>query len=241
MDDNDALEIAPVAIEKVARIATSLGATERRELCGRLGGELFIASGYLKSLERQEQNEKDVKKVLRFLRNIEKIFSGPGCPRDDYPCLRRIAEENLGSRLHKDAEEKIKAGLLSITAGKGTAAEDAILHIRRFTRHGGIKMTTVEEASAAPKSTPAEYLKDVKILVYETLREHMVCTCALDPVELKFEKKAARRHLARLLLRPTVPSDQEGNVHFDMLLSSTPQKSQSTFGRWQDIQVLVPR
>lgn len=47
MDDFEILEIAPLVIDEISHIVTELGATANRELCGRLGGELFIAAGFL--------------------------------------------------------------------------------------------------------------------------------------------------------------------------------------------------
>lgn len=77
MDDYDILELAPIAIEKVSHIATALGATKKREVCGRLGGELFIAAGYLRSAgsAHQEQEQQLLRKVRKLLRDIEGIFS----------------------------------------------------------------------------------------------------------------------------------------------------------------------
>ena len=69
MDDFEVLEIAPIAIEKISHIATGLGATERRELCGRLGGELFIAAAFLNTGNAQPR------KVRKLLRDVERICS----------------------------------------------------------------------------------------------------------------------------------------------------------------------
>lgn len=74
MDAYEALELAPKAIEKISYIATELGATKKREVCGRLGAELFIAADHLKSAG-PEQQEQLLRKVRKLLRDIERICS----------------------------------------------------------------------------------------------------------------------------------------------------------------------
>jgi hypothetical protein len=133
MDLFGVLEIAPVAIEKVARITARLGVIEKREVCGRLGGELFIAATYLKSLET-EQDDETTRKILRFLRNIENIFSDSTCPSGDYRCLRSITEQDTSTRIYRDAEDRIKASALHITSGKSAVAEKVCKFPTKMTR-----------------------------------------------------------------------------------------------------------
>lgn len=72
--------------------------------------------------------------------------------------------------------------------------------------------------------------------MYDVLRRHMSCTCTFETAD----KVPERRHVARLLLQPVLSMDREGSVQFDMLISP-PLRSISTFGRWQEAQLLVPR
>ena len=65
----------------------------------------------------------------------------------------------------------------------------------------------------------------------------MCCTCNNGTVQ-----KTRGGHLARLLLRPSPQNTADhGQVQFDMLFSSAPSWNESRFGRWQDVQLLVPR
>jgi hypothetical protein len=146
-------------------------------------------------------------------------------------------QEIPGTNSYKLAEENVRRGLTEITAGKGEVAENAILHIQKLTRRGGIRKPNTEALNAAPKSTPAEYPIEMKALVYDILCKHMCCTCPFEAMEKPFVKQ----HLARLLLRPVPPADPEGNFQLDMLFSSAPLRNGSTFGCWQDVQLLVSR
>jgi hypothetical protein len=74
MDAYEALELAQEAIEKVAHIATALGETTKRTVCGRLGAELFIAANHLKST-RPEQEGQLLRTVKKLLRDTEWICS----------------------------------------------------------------------------------------------------------------------------------------------------------------------
>ncbi|RSL98206.1 hypothetical protein CDV31_012691 [Fusarium ambrosium] len=220
MDIHEALELAPKAIEKVAHIAAALG-SERKErtVCGRLGGELLIVAYHLMSAEPKE--DRQLRNVRKLLKDIEWICS-------------EIAQAIPGTRSYDQAKKKILAGLLAITAGKGEEAEKAILHIKRF---GAAEKPKTDELSAIPKSTPAEYPNEATILAYDVLQKYMYCTCTIEAAEMPPEK----RHLTKLLLQPEPLPDRAGNVHFDMLFSSAPLSSKPTFGRWQDVQLLVPR
>ncbi|RTE69939.1 hypothetical protein BHE90_015668 [Fusarium euwallaceae] len=220
MDIYEALELAPKAIEKVAHIAAALGSEKKeRTVCGRLGGELLIVAYHLMSAEPKD--DRQLRNVRKLLKDIEWICS-------------EIAQAIPGTSSYDQAKKKILAGLLAITAGKGEEAEKAILHIKRF---GAAEKPKTDELSAIPKSTPAEYPNEATILAYDVLQKHMHCTCILGAAETPPEK----RHLTKLLLQPVPLVDQAGNVHFDMLFSSAPLSNKLTFGRWQDVQLLVPR
>ena len=75
MDNEEVLELAPVAIERVAHIATHIGATRLNEVCGRLGGELLIAASFLGSPEQEvhEQHDRFLQTTRKLLRDVEKI------------------------------------------------------------------------------------------------------------------------------------------------------------------------
>ena len=70
MDPEEALELGQHAIEKVSRIAISVGQKKQRIVCGRLGGELFILADYLQGLSDQVDQ---LSKVPKLLRDIERI------------------------------------------------------------------------------------------------------------------------------------------------------------------------
>ncbi|RGP78854.1 peptidase s8 subtilisin kexin sedolisin [Fusarium longipes] len=161
MDPEEALELAQQAIEKVSHIAVYVGQKNQRSVCGRLGGELFIVADYLQGIQIDEVDQ--LSKVPKLLRDIESICSWPSRSKDDYyPCLRGIARSMRGTSSYKQAEATIIRGLTKITSGDGEAAENAILHIRRFTKRGGIKKKKVEEINDIPKSMPVDYLDDAK-------------------------------------------------------------------------------
>lgn len=74
MDAYETLELAPTAIERVSHIATELGMRRKREVCGRLGGELFIAAHHLTSAG-PEQEDQLLRKVPKLMRDIERVCS----------------------------------------------------------------------------------------------------------------------------------------------------------------------
>jgi hypothetical protein len=137
-----------------------------------------------------------------------------------------------GTNGYRQAEANIVKGLTKITAGNGEEAERAILHIRRFTKRGGIKKQKTEEITNS-KSMPVDYLDDAKELVYQTLRKHVRCTCdcGLEGAAMVGE------HSANLLL--ALPSEDQGNSLFNMLFSSDPSRDRLMNGRWQDVQLSV--
>ena len=74
MDIDEALEIAPNAIEKVAHIAAALGGgNKERIVCGQLGAELLIVVDYLKSVEPEQYHQ--LRKVRKLLKDVEWICS----------------------------------------------------------------------------------------------------------------------------------------------------------------------
>jgi len=157
--------------------------------------------------------------------------SWPEQPKDDYyPCLRGIANAIYGTNTYRQAEASIIKGVTKITAGNGQEAEKAILHIRRFTKRGGIKKQKTEEISNS-KSMPVDHLDDAKEIVYQTLRKHVRCTC-----DCGLEDKT--EHLANLLLAVT-SENHEGNALFNMLFSSDPSRDRLMNGRWQDVRLSV--
>jgi hypothetical protein len=84
---------------------------------------------------------------------------------------------------------------------------------------------------------PAEYPRDINLLAYNVLQEHMCCTCNDGTVQ-----NAYGRHLAQLLLKPSPQKAFEhSQAQFDMLFSSTPFWNESWLGRWQHVQLLVPQ
>ena len=103
------------------------------------------------------------------------------------------------------------------------------MHIRRFTKRGGIKKQKTEEITTS-KSMPVDHLDDAKELVYQTLRKHVRCTCDCDWVD-------KREHSANLLL--SLPSDDQDSALFNMLFSSDPSRDRLMTGRWQDVQLSV--
>lgn len=72
MDIEEALELASKAIEKVAHIATALGAkSKERILCGKLGGELLIVAGYLNNAGSDQQRK--LQNIWKLLKDVEQI------------------------------------------------------------------------------------------------------------------------------------------------------------------------
>jgi hypothetical protein len=87
------------------------------------------------------------------------------------------------------------------------------------------------------RKIPADYPSDINILAYNVLQEHMRCTCNEGSVQ-----KLPRRHLAQLLLQPSLHKiSDHGQVQFDILFSSRPFWNESSLGRWQDVQLIVPQ
>jgi hypothetical protein len=126
-------------------------------------------------------------------------------------------------------------GLEAITAGTGEEVERAIQHLKRFTTKGGIKKARVDETNTAPKITALEYPAEAKAAVYKILRRHqMHCTCTLNPTN-----KLERRHLVKLLLQAAPEVNLRRAAIFEMLFSSAPSTVMA--GRWQDVQLQVPR
>jgi hypothetical protein len=154
-----------------------------------------------------------------------------------YPLLEAIAQAQLGSLQYTNAQAEIRKGLSNITSKTGVAAEEAILHIQRFTKSGDTKRREADEDTPTKRNTPVKYPSEINVLAHDVLREHMCCTCKNRNVQ-----KARGEHLARLLLRPpSQNTTNNGQVQFDMLFSSAPFWDGSWFGHWQDVQLLVPQ
>jgi hypothetical protein len=151
-----------------------------------------------------------------------------------YPLLEAIAQAQSGSPQYHDARTEIQKGLINITSKTGDA-EKAILHIQRFTkRDDAKKRREVNEDTPTKRNMPTEYPRNIDVLAYKVLREHMCCACNNGTTQ--------ESHLARLLLRPPLQNTTDhSRVTFDMLFSSIPFCNGSWIGRWQDVQLLVPR
>jgi nucleoside phosphorylase len=74
LTDDDIFELMLKALERVSCIATDLGVTKKRQVCGQLGAELFIAVTSLKSAEL-DHRDRLLQKVRKLLKDIERICS----------------------------------------------------------------------------------------------------------------------------------------------------------------------
>lgn len=72
-------------------------------------------------------------------------------------------------------------------------------------------------------------------MAHMTLREHMCCTCNEGTGQTN-----SGEHLVRLLLQPPAKAAAEDNeAEYSLLVSSAPVV-ESSFGLWQEVQLLVP-
>lgn len=124
-----------------------------------------------------------------------------------------------------------------MSAAREDHLKDAIAHIQRFSKHAGVAKP-VAEREATPKALPLDYSDEVKALVYDTLCRHTQCTCE---VKVAAQSAESRRHLAKLLLKPMLATDSDGNLQFDLLMSSAPRSDDSALCYWQDVDLQVPR
>ncbi|KAL9618679.1 MAG: hypothetical protein Q9160_006646 [Pyrenula sp. 1 TL-2023] len=132
MEFDDPLDLAQVAISRVADIASLLGVRYKRPLCGRLGAELFLVAEYLDTagLDREEELRLRVSKLLR---DVESICRWPNHASGSlYPILETLSKAKERPHEQSKIHEEIECGLLNITSNTGVAAESAIHHIQRI-------------------------------------------------------------------------------------------------------------
>ncbi|KAK6603922.1 extracellular alkaline serine protease [Botrytis cinerea] len=236
MEFEDPLDLAQFAIMRVANIASLLGVRRKRPLCGRLGAELLLVVNYLNTVSLDQEELLRVR-IWKLLRDVERICCWPQkISAFGNPLLEAISHTLPGSSRYNRSQEAIQQGLANITSGTGVAAENAILHIQRFMKSKNTKHEADQDI-ATKRKIPADYPSDINILAYNVLQEHMCCTCNEGSVQ-----KLPRRHLAQLLLLPSLHKiSDHGQVQFDILFSSRPFWNESSLGRWQDVQLLVPQ
>ncbi|KAH0538095.1 hypothetical protein FGG08_005307 [Glutinoglossum americanum] len=236
MDFGDPFDLAQAAIPRVSDIASRLGVENKRSICGRLGGELLILANSLDCRD-SDQEECMRLRIWKLLRDVERICTWPQKSEEyRYLSLLAIAEAAPKSTSYYQAESKIRQGLEAFTSESHILVEKFISHIRRFITHKGAgKSKALQQDTVPTRTTPADYPKDVNILLYSVLHEHTCCNC-ID----KEARKDLRRHRARLLLKSTRCPAEDGHIHFDMLFSSAPSCSLSRLVYWQDMQLLVP-
>ena len=70
----DPLDLAQIAIARVADIASRLGAQFKQRLCGRLGAELLLVAVYLNTADLDQEEQLRVR-ILKLLRDVEMICS----------------------------------------------------------------------------------------------------------------------------------------------------------------------
>lgn len=236
MEFEDPLDLAQFAIMRVANIASLLGVRRKRPLCGRLGAELLLVVNYLNTVSLDQEELLRVR-IWKLLRDVERICCWPQkISAFGNPLLEAISHTLPGSSRYNRSQEAIQQGLANITSGTGVAAENAILHIQRFMKSKNTKHEADQDITTKRK-IPADYPSDINILAYNVLQEHMCCTCNEGSVQ-----KLPRKHLAQLLLLPSLHKiSDHGQVQFDILFSSRPFWNESSLGRWQDVQLLVPQ
>jgi hypothetical protein len=71
-DPLDPLDLAQVAIMRVADIASLLGVRRKRPICGRLGAELLLVVDYLNTVSLDQEELLRVR-ISKLLRDVERI------------------------------------------------------------------------------------------------------------------------------------------------------------------------
>lgn len=68
----DPIDLALIAIDRVAHIASTLGVRSRRPQCGALGAELLLIASYLNSagLDEEERVRMRISKLLREIEHV---------------------------------------------------------------------------------------------------------------------------------------------------------------------------
>ncbi|PFH61507.1 hypothetical protein XA68_17164 [Ophiocordyceps unilateralis] len=200
-----------------------------------LGYELFFAHNHLANIVPEQ--DQLLRKVPKLVLDVEKICS-PTSPKGKCPCLREIARGEPESEEYKLAEDQIRKGISAIINGYGMPLKQAIDHIYRFNQYCDNEKPSVEKPTSNPKSMPVEHPNEMKFSVYDILHRYTYCTYSLKEATGELVEK---RHLARLLLQPEPKLDREDYIPFEMLISSAPFMSETAFGCWQEIQLLIPR
>jgi hypothetical protein len=72
MELEDPLDLAQVAIMRVADIASVLGVRRKRPICGRLGAELLLVVDYLNTASLDQEELLRVR-ISKLLRDVERI------------------------------------------------------------------------------------------------------------------------------------------------------------------------
>ncbi|KAI9928487.1 hypothetical protein ASPWEDRAFT_50364 [Aspergillus wentii DTO 134E9] len=226
----DPIDLAQTAIVRVAEIALVLGVQYKRQICGRLGAELFLVA---ESLDRAglDQEEQLRVRISKLLREVEGICScSPTKSGVGYPLLQGIAQVYPDPK----AQAEIQQGLLNITSNIAYT-ESFIIHIQKFAKKIDKKPHGAKEEITTKKSAPTEYPRDIKILAHNVLRDHMCCTC-----NVKSKQNVNGDHLVRLLLQPPPQENEARLAQFDMLFSSAPWWIGSPFSSWQDVHLRIP-
>lgn len=254
--DDDGLDIARKALHKIAVIATSLAVQKRRQLCGELGGHLFIAAESLRNAG-PEQQAKLQKKALKLLRDVEtmlvrrtasyaktrshrafmeqaqmKTKYGLGDQDDDWYTQEIM---NACRWVYQDdpATGTISRGLLEISRGTAILAKELILHVQKLNKPFDTKSSRREDSQPVLGHEPPECPEHIMSHAYTVLSQHMSCTCHGPDL--------GQQHLARLRLGPEKHADGHELYRFDLLFSSLPGKIGDLFRSWQDVGLWLPR
>ncbi|KAJ5718316.1 hypothetical protein N7488_003962 [Penicillium malachiteum] len=244
-EDSDPLELAQVAISRVANIASELGVELRRPVCGRLGAELLLLADYIDKAS-QDQEDQLRSRIFKLLRDVESICrsseetkSLEKSRKNRFPILEAIGESVPGLEIYKKARAEIREGLAKLT-GHPKFAEKTIEHFRGFTKPSrrSSKLDAGFNTTSTRKTSEPQYPRHVNELVYRTLREYAYCSCEVDGIREVMRKS----HLARLLLQP--PCEEEftrrNMYQFDLLFSSGPLEKEAMLRHWQDVELMVP-
>lgn len=150
-----------------------------------------------------------------------------------------LVTEYIGSDEYKKAEAQIRQGVARFKSRQ--SAKPAITHLSQFleSADGKNKRPMDNEDLHAPprkKTLPADDARGAHSVAHMTLREHICCTCNGAPGQT-----SPGEHLVRLLLQPptTEPDSKDNEAEYNLLVSSAPVV-ESSFGLWQDVQLLVP-
>ncbi|WYZ37657.1 hypothetical protein EsH8_II_001163 [Colletotrichum jinshuiense] len=223
VDDDDDLDFAEDALDRVSKIAMELAVRKLLSDVGRLGAELLLCKIALCSA-RAAQSAQLQQKVPKLLRDLERVCRWPEPPDPLNSTLRSIV--SLGVKANVDHVQKC---LLNFTRDPPYLIDQYLRKLQKFSKlvdvvddHNGNRTKT----SKGDGSTAEEYPSHVDADLYAVLsRSHSLCTCFKDSIT------ESKRHLARLKLRGEIVKI-DGHVGFDMLFSA--------WDHWQDLQLRVP-